>query len=164
MPPIDTVLQKRHFHYQKNHLAKTAPNINDISQKRHLTTTLLAFWSTTNTLLIEPTPTIRHRRVIEILLSSRKNSTLKSHDHDSESYNKVENFLLTITQLSLLQITSGHSFARCTIFVRHYFLWVSCLSISSGLSVMCHFCKVPLFSNGIKGCHLCWVYLMIVKL
>ena len=29
---------------------------------------------------------------------------------------------------------------------------------------MCHFCKVPLFSNGIKGCNFCWVYLMVVKL
>ena len=91
MASIDTVLQNRYFHYQKNHLPKIAPNINDISQKRHLTTTLLAFWSTTNTLLVEPTTTIRHRRVIEILLWSRKNSTLKSHDHDSESYNKVNN-------------------------------------------------------------------------
>ena len=22
---------------------------------------------------------------------------------------------------------------------------------------MCHFCKVPFFSNGIKGCFFCWV-------
>ena len=37
-------------------------------------------------------------------------------------------------------------------------------SISGGVFVMCHFCKVPLFSNGIKGCDFCWVYLMVVKL
>ena len=29
---------------------------------------------------------------------------------------------------------------------------------------MYHFCKAPLFSNDIKGCHFCWVYLMVVKL
>ena len=42
--------------------------------------------------------------------------------------------------------------------------WVSYLSISGGAFFMCHFCKVPLFSNGIKGCHFCWVYPMVVKL
>ena len=44
------------------------------------------------------------------------------------------------------------------------FLCVSYLSISGGVFVMCHFCKAPLFSNDIKGCHFCWVYLMVVKL
>ena len=35
--------------------------------------------------------------------------------------------------------------------VRHHFLWVlSYLSILGGVFVKCHFCKVPLFSNGIK--------------
>ena len=43
MTPIDTVLQKGHSFYQKYHLAKMAPNINDISQKWYLTTILLAF-------------------------------------------------------------------------------------------------------------------------
>ena len=26
---------------------------------------------------------------------------------------------------------------------------------------MCNFCKVPLFSNGIKGCFSCWVPLVL---
>ena len=86
MPPTETVLQKGHSSYQKYQLAKMAPNINGISQKWHLKTILLFFRSTINTLLIEPTPTIRHRRVIEISLWSRKNSALKSHDQESESF------------------------------------------------------------------------------
>ena len=98
MAPIDTVFQKGHSSCQKNYLAKLTHNINDISQKWHFTTTLLASWSTTSTLLIEPTLTIRHRRVIGISLWSGKNSTLKSDDHKSESYNKFKNFLLKITQ------------------------------------------------------------------
>ena len=46
---------------------KMTPNINRTSQKWHLkklasqNLTLLVFWSTTNTLLIEPTPTLRHK-------------------------------------------------------------------------------------------------------
>ena len=131
MAPIDTVLQKGHSSYHKYHLAKMAPNINVISQKWRLTTTLLAFWSTTNTLLIEPTRTIRNRRVLGISLWSGKNLTLKSHDRESESYKKFKNFFLKITQFSPL-----HFFARCANFVRQHF-----------------FCKVLLFSNGIKGCH-----------
>ena len=164
MAPIDTVFQKGHSSCQKNYLAKLTHNINDISQKWHFTTTLLASWSTTSTLLIEPTLTIRHRRVIGISFWSGKNSTLKSDDHKSESYNKFKSFLLKITQLSPWQITSGYFFPRCAIFVRHHFLWVSYFSISGGVFVMCQFCKVPLFSNDIKGCHFCWVYLMVVKL
>ena len=69
---IDTMLQKGHFSYQKYHLRKMVPNINGTSNKWHLTKaathkkvisklTLLVFWSTTNTLLIEPTATIRHK-------------------------------------------------------------------------------------------------------
>ena len=164
MVPIDTVLQKGHSSYQKCYFTKMATSINGISQKWYLTITLLAFWSTTNTLLIEPTPTIRHRKVIGISLWSGKNSTLKSHDHESEPYNKFKNFLLKITQLSHWQITSGYFFARCAIFVRHHFLWVSYLSISGVVFVMCHFCKVPLFSNAIKWSHFCWVDKMVVKL
>ena len=74
MAPIDRILQKGHSSNQKYHLTKIAANINDTSQKWHLpkTTTahkngiskltLLVFWSTTNTLPIETTPTtIRHK-------------------------------------------------------------------------------------------------------
>ena len=146
------MLQKEHSSYQKYCLAKMAPNINGISQKWHFTTTLLDFWSTINTLLTETTFTIRHRRVIGISLWKGKNSTLKSHDHESEPYNKFKNFLLKITQLSPWQIISRHFFTSCVIFVRHQFLWVSYLFLSGGLFFMCHFCKVALFSNGIKGC------------
>ena len=94
----------------------------------------------------------------------KKNSTLKAHDHEPGSYNKFKNFHLKITQVSPWQITSGHFFARSVIFVKHHLFWVSYLSISDGVLVKCHFCKVPLFSNGIKGCHFCWLYLMVVKL
>ena len=131
-------------------LSKKPPRKNDTLHKWRLTTTLLAFWSTTNTLLIEPTPTIRHRRVIGISLWGGKNLTLKSYYHDSESYNKFKNFFLKITQLN-----PWHYFASCAIFVRHHFLWLSYLSISGRVFVMCHFYEVPLFSNGIKGCHFC---------
>ena len=158
MAPIETVLQKGHSSYQKYHVAKMAPNINGISQNWYLTT-LLAFWSTTNTLVIEPNPAIRHRRVTGISLWSRKNSTFKSHYHKSESYNKFKNFLLKISQLS-----PWHFFASCTIFVRHHFLWVSCLPISGRVFIMCHLYKVTIISNNIKGCHFRWVYLMVVNL
>ena len=57
-------------------------------------------------MLIEPTPTVRHRKVIGISLWSGKTLTLRSHDHESESYiyDKFKNFLLKITQLSAWQI------------------------------------------------------------
>ena len=58
---------------------------------------------------------------------------------------------------SLWHATFKHFFARYAIFVRHHFLWVLYLSILGGVFVICHFCKVPLFSNGIKGCFFCWV-------
>ena len=121
MALIDTVLQKGNSSFKKYHFAKIAPNINGISQKCHLTSTLLAFSSTTNTLLIGPTPTIRHRRVIGISLCIGKNSTFKSHDHKSGPYNNIKNFLLKTTQLSPLQIVSGHFFAMCVIFLRLHF-------------------------------------------
>ena len=54
-------------------------------------------------------------------------------------------------------MTFGHFFARCAIAVRHYFLWVSYLSILGEVFVMCHFCKVLLFSNSIKRCFFCWL-------
>ena len=48
-------------------------------------------------------------------------------------------------------------FASCAIVVRHNFLWVSYLSILGGVFVMCHFCKVPLFSNDITEFFFCRV-------
>ena len=116
----------------------------------HPTTILLALWGTTNTLIIEPTPTIRHRRLIGISLWSGKNLTLKSRDHESEPYNKFKNFILKITQLSPWQITSGYFFARCAIFVRHHFFcgchiclfqveYLSCL-----IFVRCHYFQMVL--------------------
>ena len=95
--------------------------------------------------------------------TEQKNSTLKSHDHESESRNKFKNSLLKITQRSPQQITFGHFFARCAVFVRHHFLPMPHLSIPGGVFVMCHLCKVSLFPNGIKGCHFCWVYLMVMS-
>ena len=138
-------------------LSKTGPNINGISQKWYLTTTLLAFWSTTNTLLIEPTPTIRHRRVIGISLWSGKNSTLKSHDHKSESYNKFKNFHLKTIQLSPWQIISWHFLARCAIFVRlHFFKCHISLSqveyLSCAIFVRWHYFQITLKSAIFVGC------------
>ena len=51
----------------------------------------------------------------------KKNLSLKSNDHEFESYNKLKNLLLKITQLSPWQINSGDFFARCAIFVRHHY-------------------------------------------
>ena len=76
----------------------------------------------------------------------------------------IQAFQLRLRLSPFWQITSGHFFARCAIFARHHFLCVSYLSISGVVFVLCHFRKVPLFSNGIKGCHFCWVYGMVVKL
>ena len=87
MAPIDTVLQKGHSSYQKDYLPKMTPQKNGI-----FTNTLLVFWSNTNIRLIEATPTtIKHRRVPAISFWSGKKSTLKSHDHESEPYNKFKN-------------------------------------------------------------------------
>ena len=72
MALIDTILQKGHSSYQKDRLTKMAPNINGISQKCisqkwHVTkmaTQNLHYWSSEvllTTLLIETTPTIRHK-------------------------------------------------------------------------------------------------------
>ena len=103
---------------------------------------LLVFSSTTKTLLIKPTPTIRRK--------------LEKLDFKIP-WPWVEKSFSKITQLSPWHVTFGHSFGRCTIFVRDHILWVSYLSILGGVFVKCHFCKVPLFSNGIKGCFFCWV-------
>ena len=103
-------------------LSKIPPCKNGTQDKWHLTTTLLVFWSTGNTLLIKPTFIIRRRRVIRISPWSGKKSTLKCNDHEFESYNKFKHFLLKMTQLSPWQITFAHFFfRRCTIFVRHHF-------------------------------------------
>ena len=151
MAPTVTVLQKEHSSYQKYHLAKVAPKINDTPQKWHLTTTLVVFWSTANT-LIEPTPTIRHRRLIGISLWSGKISNLKSHDYESASYNKFKSFLLKVTQLSPWQVTSWHFFERCSIFLMQHLLWVSYSFISGGVFVMCHFFQTALKDEIFVGC------------
>ena len=52
-------------------------------------------------------------------------------------------------------------FHKLSSFVRHHFVWVLYLSILDGVFVMCYFCKVPLFSNGIKGCFLYWVLFLL---
>ena len=127
-----------------------ALNINGISQKWNLTTTLLTLWSTTNTLLIEPTPTIRHKKVIDISFLSGKNSTLKSHDHESESYNKFKNFSLKIPQLSPWHITSGHFSCKVYHFSKAPVFWVSYLFISVRVFVMCYFCNYY-FQIALKG-------------
>ena len=72
MALIDTILQKGHSSYQKDHLTKMAPNINGISQKcisqkwrvTKMATQNLHYWSSEvllTTLLIETTPIIRHK-------------------------------------------------------------------------------------------------------
>ena len=143
-------------------LSKIPPLKNGTQHKWHLTTTLLAFWSTTNTQPIEPTPTVWHRRVIGISLWSLKKSTLKSHGRESESYKKLKNFLIKFTQLSPWHFLAF--LRKVCHFLRYHFLRVSYLSISGGVFVMCLFCKAPLFSNDIIGCQFCWVCLMVVKL
>ena len=82
-----------------------------------------------------------------------------------ESYRKCKKSLLKITVRSPWQITSGHFFARWTNFVRHHFSWVLYLSISGGVFVMCHFCKMPLFSNSInKVCLSCKMSFLLAGL
>ena len=154
MEPIDTALQKGQSSYQKYHFAKMAPNKNNgISQKCHLTITLLVFWSTTNTLLIEPTPTIRYMRVIEILLWSIKNSALKSHDHESESNNKSTHLILKINQLSRpRQITFGHifelhkivPFLQGTVFCGYHICVLQVEYLSCVIFVRCHYFQIAL--------------------
>ena len=126
-------------------------------------------------MLIEPTPTVRHRKVIGISLWSEKTLTLRSHDHESESYIYDKfNCKNYSAQCLANRVTLGDFFARCAILVRHHFLWVSYLSISGVVFVRCHFCKVPLFSKqmALKGAIfvecLCWLsdcyYLLFYQL
>ena len=144
MALIDTILRKGHSSYQKYHLTKIAPNINGTSQKRHLTKTashknstskliLLVFWSTTNTLLIIPTLTIRHKLEkldfkipwpwVWILLQISNIPFIKSLNS------------------ALGKWPLGIFFARYAIFVRHHFLRVPYLSILGGVSVICCFVR-----------------------
>ena len=106
------------------------------------------FSGTTNTLLIKSTPVIKSK--LEKLI-------LKSRDHGSQSYYKLKNSLFKIPQVSPWHVAFGHFFARCAIFVRHQFFWASFLSISGGVFVISHFCRVLLFWNGIKECFFSWV-------
>ena len=154
MALTDTALQKRQSPYQKYHLAKMASNENNgISHECHLTITLLVFWSTTNTLLIEPTPTIRHMRVIEISLWNRKNSALKSHDHESELNNKFKHLISEITQLSRpCQITFGHlfelhkivPFLQGTVFCGYHICLLQVAYLSYAVFVRCHYFQIAL--------------------
>ena len=117
-----------------------------------------------STLLIESTPTIRH------IQESNKNITLEWKKLDFKNQWPWVWIIQQISEFpfknhlaqSLANITFRHFFVRCVIFLKHHFLWVLYLSISGGVFLMCHFCKVSLLSNGIKGCHFCWVYLMVV--
>ena len=98
-------------------------------------------------------------RVIGISLWSGKNSILKSHDHEWESYNKFKNPLLKISQVSPWQINCGHFFVRCVNFLRHRFCFLCLILVCLFQEYFscAIFCKVPLFSNGIKVCLSCWV-------
>ena len=102
MTPIDTMLQKGHFSYQKYYLTKLLSNINGTLQKWHIKTYIIGFLKYYQHLLIEPTLQLD---------VNWKNTILKSHDHGSESHNKFKNSLLKITETTW-QIACGHSFAR----------------------------------------------------
>ena len=147
MAPFDTVLQKG------------APK-NGIQHKWHLTATLLVFWSTTNILI-----TIRHWRVRGISFWSAKNLTLKFHYHESESYIKFKFPFKNHSAQSLANRVTFWAFVcKAYHFSKALFFWVSYLSISGGVFVMCCFYMMPWFSSCIKGCHFCWGYLMVIKL
>ena len=142
----------------KNDTQHKSTSQNDVSQKCHSRTYIIGFLKCYQPPAYRTySSTIRHRRVIVISLWIGKNSSLKSHNHESESYNKFKNSLLKITQLNSWQMTFGHFFARDAIFMRHHFFSKPYLSISVEIFVVCHFCKVSLFSNDIKGCLFCWV-------
>ena len=72
------MLQKGRSSYKKYHRTKMAPNINETSQKWHLTTCIIAFakyyQSPTN---INYPSTIRHRNLILISISNGKKIDLK---------------------------------------------------------------------------------------
>ena len=86
----------------------------------------------------------------------------KKLDPKCESYNKFKYSILKITQLSPWQIISGWAFScKVSYFCKHHFLWVSYSSVSRGIFVMYHFCKVPLFSNSIKVSLFCWVSFLL---
>ena len=82
-----------------------ASHKNGVSQLHYCFSEVLTMCIATP-MLIEPTPTVRHRKVIGISRWSGKTLTLRSHDHESESYiyDKLKKFLLKITQLSAWQI------------------------------------------------------------
>ena len=93
-----------------------------------------------------------------------KISTLKSHDHESESYNKFKKFLLkNYSVQSLANIaTFGHFFLRYVIFLRHQFCRCHiCIFqlefLSCAIFVWCHYfqmgLKVPFLLGVRDGCH-----------
>ena len=171
MASIGTVLQKGHSSYQKYDLTQMTPNINN-----GITTILLFFWSTTNTLLKKHTPAIRHRRVKRISLWSGKNLTLKSHDHESGSYNKFKNFLLKITQFSCpWQINFGHFLLLhkvCllwgTIFCGCHICLFQVEYLSCAIFIRCHYFQMALkclnFVVCSDGCQTVIIYCFISSL
>ena len=106
-----------------------------------------------NTLQVEPTPTIRHRRVIRISLS-----TLKSNDHESKSYNKFKSFLLKITHLSpwLGIFSQGVPVFWGTIFCACHICLFQVEYLPCAIFVRCH------FQMTLKGVFFCLMYLMVV--
>ena len=67
MTPIDKVLQKEHSFYQKYHLPKMAPGMNNaISQKWDLTTTFLIFWSTESKIRFWKSEFYKNKKVFQI--------------------------------------------------------------------------------------------------
>ena len=110
---------------------------NNISKKWHLETYIISFLK-------------YYKDPAKILDTNWKNFILKSHDHGSKSYYKFNKFLQNSLSSALGKWLLGIFFAKRAIAVRHYFLWVSYLPILGGVFVMCHVCKVPLFTNAVK--------------
>ena len=85
-------------------------------------------------------------------------SLVPSMNHTTNSRIPFKNHIFQPLAINL----RAFFFASCVIFLRNHFLWVSYLSISGGVFIMNHFCKVPLFSNSIKGYLFCWVPFLLV--
>ena len=94
---------------------------------------------------------IRHRRVPRISFWSGKISTLKSHGHQSESYNKLKNFLLKSLCSFLGKYNLWAFFSKVCYFCKAPCFVVSYLSISGGVFAIAIFVRCHYFQMALKG-------------
>ena len=121
---------KEHSYYQKYHLTKMAANINGISHPKNGISQLtlgIDFLKLLPTLCLQNLPLyIQIQESNRNITLERKNSILKSRDHESKSYNKFKNSLYKYHSAQPIENNLWAFFHK-----------------------MCHFCKASFFMGAI---------------